>query len=238
MPPSPAFTRPQLQKAVTDSFSFAAVLRRLKLAHSSSSYKTVRKYCKKWGIDTSHFNPNIGKSRGGIKPLDLEEVLVRNSSYSRSNLKRRLYQSGLKERQCEICGQGEVWQGKNISLILDHINGVNNDNRLENLRIVCPNCNAALETHCGRRKRKRCLECNSLVERWPNVYCSKRCLSKHKSRKMKGVPRPKSRKVSRPSWRQLQRDLATMTYADIGRKYGVSDNSIRKWEKMYKYQSR
>lgn len=53
-----------------------------------------------------------------------------------------------------MCGQGEEWNGKKMSLILDHINGVHNDNRLENLRIVCPNCNATLDTHCGKNNKK------------------------------------------------------------------------------------
>jgi len=59
-----------------------------------------------------------------------------------------LYQEKLKNKVCELCGQDENWNGKKMSLILDHINGINNDNRLENLRIVCPNCNATLDTHC------------------------------------------------------------------------------------------
>jgi hypothetical protein len=53
--------------------------------------------------------------------------------------------------------QGEEWVGKKMSLILDHINGVNNDNRIEN-RIVCPNCNATLDTHCGKIRVKKILK--------------------------------------------------------------------------------
>ena len=64
-----------------------------------------------------------------------------------------LFEEGLKERRCEMCGQDENWHGRTMSLILDHINGVPDDNRLENLRIVCPNCAATLETHCGRKNR-------------------------------------------------------------------------------------
>ena len=59
-----------------------------------------------------------------------------------------MYKEGLKNKKCELCGQNEEWKGKHMSLILDHINGINDDNKLENLRIVCPNCNATLETHC------------------------------------------------------------------------------------------
>ena len=79
--------------------------------------------------------------------------MIENSSYrSTDSLKKRLYKEGIKERVCEKCGQDENWKGEHISLILDHINGVNNDNRIENLRILCPNCNATLETHCKGNK--------------------------------------------------------------------------------------
>jgi ribosomal protein S27AE len=66
-------------------------------------------------------------------------------------LKERLFNEGLKDRQCEQCGQGELWRGRSMSLILDHINGIPDDNRIENLQIVCPNCAATLDTHCGRK---------------------------------------------------------------------------------------
>lgn len=76
-------------------------------------------------------------------------VLCEHSTCNRLHLKRRLYKEGLKQRRCELCGQNEVWRGRAMALILDHVNGVHDDNRLQNLRIVCPNCNATLDTHCG-----------------------------------------------------------------------------------------
>jgi len=83
----------------------------------------------------------------------LKDILVKNSKYSKTHLKDRLYKENLLKPECSICGQKGTWLGKKISLILDHINGVNNDNRIENLRIVCPNCNATLSTFCGRNKK-------------------------------------------------------------------------------------
>jgi len=101
-----------------------------------------------YNLDISHFRS--GTENAIIKnTIPLNEILVENSSYTnRTKLKKRLYDSGLKKPICELCGQDEWWYGKKMSLILDHINGINNNNRLENLRIVCPNCNATLPTHC------------------------------------------------------------------------------------------
>jgi hypothetical protein len=76
-------------------------------------------------------------------------------TYARKELKDRLYKTGLKKRECELCEQDETWRGKRMSLILDHINGVNDDHRLENLRIVCPNCNATLDTFSGKNRPKK-----------------------------------------------------------------------------------
>ncbi|MBA3840011.1 MAG: HNH endonuclease, partial [Thermoleophilaceae bacterium] len=78
------------------------------------------------------------------KAITLDELLVENSDCSRSYVKKRLFEAGLKEKHCEVCGQDELWHGRTMSLILDHVNGVSDDNRLENLRIVCPNCAATL----------------------------------------------------------------------------------------------
>ena len=128
-----------------------------------------------------------------------------------------------------------------MALILDHANGVPNDNRIENLRILCPNCAATLETHCGLKNRKprlprRCLRCG--IEFVPNYrqqrYCSRACGSRwERTGTLKGIPRPASRKVERPPYEQLLQDLQETSYLAVGRKYGVSDNAVRKWILFY-----
>jgi hypothetical protein len=194
-----------------------------------------------WRIPTDHFDP--GRARvekfKRRRPVPLDVVLTTRSNYSRSALKRRLYEAGLKKRECEICGQGEKWRGVQMSLILDHVNGVPDDNRLENLRIVCPNCAATLETHCGRKNRlaeRECALCGAAFT--PNArkqrYCSQRCGMRHSNGRRS--PKPKNRKVERPSYEQLMADVASMSFLAIGRKYGVSDRAVRKWIRWYEYQ--
>ena len=150
-----------LESIIKISITRKEVIEKLGLIPSGANYLTINKYIKLWDLDISHFNPykvivdSLKKYREGIK-TPLEDILVKNSSYkNRCSLKHRLYRAGIKQPICEQCGQDENWKGKKMSLILDHINGVYNDNRLENLQIVCPNCNATLDTHCGKNLRKQ-----------------------------------------------------------------------------------
>jgi len=140
-----------LEKMIIESNSKKEILLNMGLRAAGDNFKTLKKYIDKYEFDISHFEKY--DTSINFNKIDTKDILVEKSTYNRTSLKDRLYKEGYKERFCEKCGQGEEWRGDHISLILDHINGVHNDNRLENLRILCPNCNAALETHCGKHKR-------------------------------------------------------------------------------------
>lgn len=162
---------------------------------------------------------------------------MEGSTYSRSKLKQRLYDEGIKRRRCELCGQGEMWRGRRMSLILDHTNGIRDDNRLENLRIVCANCAATLDTHCGKKNRlplepKSCTRCGrTFLPKQPSQrYCSRECGSRWDRR---GVKRPGARKAKRPPQLELLEEVVKRGYSAVARKYGVSDNAIRKWLREY-----
>ncbi len=135
---------------------------------AGGNHLTLRKYAENvWDISTAHFDPDRARNEALRKqPVALSSILVAGSTYSRAHLKERLFKEGLKERRCEQCGQGELWRGRRMALILDHVNGIANDHRLENLQVVCPNCAATLPTHCGRQNRleripRECLYCGS-----------------------------------------------------------------------------
>ena len=240
MPPrGPRYSEAEAREAVAASLSYAEALRRLGMRAAGGNHLTLQKYVEIWGIPTDHFDPLFAQRRQlRRKPRPLEEILVENSAYSRGSLKRRLYTTGLKKRNCELCGQGEVWQGRRMALILDHINGVATDNRLENLRIVCPNCASTLDTHCGRNlgliQDRVCEECGASYRpgHVDQRFCSSYC-GRHHERPQTRVPRPETRKVPRPTYEQLKEDLAHMSWLAVGRKYGVSDNAVRKWVRWY-----
>jgi hypothetical protein len=151
----PRYSEDEARQAIQSSFSYAEAVRKLGLRPSGGNHELFRRYVDViWKIDTDHFEPGRARRVSRRRErIPLEETLVAGSTYPRKHLKRRLFESGLKPQQCELCGQGEVWRGRRMGLILDHINGVPDDNRLENLRIACPNCAATFDTHCGRTNR-------------------------------------------------------------------------------------
>jgi len=132
----------------------ADVIKKLGLANRPGNYVTIDKYIKLLNIDISHFT---GKAHGTSIPKtrkDLSSVLIENSTYNRYHLKNRLIKGNLIPYTCSICLQDSSWCGQDLVLILDHINGIFNDNRISNLRFLCPNCNSQQSTFCRRMPSK------------------------------------------------------------------------------------
>ena len=180
------------REVVISSKTLAEVMRRLGVQAQAGNYKTIKTRLKKEGIDTSHLP--IGRcdyNKGRtiiIEKIPLDKILVEHSSYNRTCLKKRLLESGLLRNECCVCGQGPEWFSKPLVLVLDHINGVSDDNRLLNLRMLCPNCNAQQPTFCGRhvwrsnrKVRNHCTDCQKELDRGTKGSLCFVCLSNGES---------------------------------------------------------
>jgi hypothetical protein len=146
-----------LISAVRVSKSVRNVLVLLGLKPAGGNYRQVKNRINELNLDDSHFTGmgwNVGLKFVPQKAKPLKEILVFGCCYQSFKLKRRLIVEGYKKEICEICGWHEITPDGRIPLELHHINGINIDNRIENLKILCPNCHSLQSTHRGLNKVK------------------------------------------------------------------------------------
>lgn len=141
-------------------------------------------------------------------------------------LRLKLIREGVKEHRCEICGLAE-WNSLPIPIELDHINGNNKDNHLENLRVLCCNCHAQTDNWRGRKLKKPershiCQTCFRKKVSRINLSC-KQCSAKGK----------RKTKIQWPETQELVRMVEESNYRQVGIRLGVSDNAVRKRIKMH-----
>lgn len=145
-------SKEELLKLIDESKTFAEFMRKLGYeSHKGASSTYLRNYLKENGIDISKFSKNNIYNFSHPKS-ELKDVLISGSTYTNLNsLKNRILREGILEYKCDECGITE-WNGKPITLQLDHINGDNRDHRIENLRLLCPNCHSQTETYSRKKK--------------------------------------------------------------------------------------
>lgn len=156
------YTKDVLEEAVKTSISISDVVRKVTGATHvhGSMHKHIKSRIELYGIDTSHFLGRrwmVGKPINFKSRTDTEFVqhfLIENSPYINTHtLKHKLWGFGILERRCVDCGVEEIWNDKFLTLQLDHDNGIRTDNRLENLKIRCPNCHSQTDTYSGRHNK-------------------------------------------------------------------------------------
>ena len=144
------FNRETLSTAVATSTSMIQTIEKLYPRYSAGVIPTVQKYIVLWNLTTSHW---LGQrwAKGTTQPPRTpdDEIFVVNGTTKRSTVK-----SAFMRRVpcvCAVCNLSD-WLGRKLTLQLDHINGIRNDNRIENLRLLCPNCHSQTETFAGKNK--------------------------------------------------------------------------------------
>ena len=145
-------------QAVKESFSYAQVISKLRLRVAGSNYDMVKRKIRELGLDVSHMTGKAWNQGVQFRPLrekqPLQGILVEHSTFVNANhLRERLLSESVKARRCECCGNSE-WLGQPIALELHHVNGIRDDQRLDNLRILCPNCHAMTKNYRGKNKVK------------------------------------------------------------------------------------
>ena len=151
---SRSWTTEKLIKSVKESLSYRQVIKKLGLRPTGGNYSQIKKYIRENKLDTNHFKGrgwNAGLHGIGKALIPLEKILVINSTFQSYKLKKRLFAAKLKPQYCEQCGWAEKTETGYLPLELDHINGDHSDNRIENLRILCPNCHSLTPHQRGRK---------------------------------------------------------------------------------------
>ena len=217
----------ELKELVRKSTSYKDLARNMGYTHGASgdTVKNLKKLVEKF--DTSHFQTT---NPSGINPkLDDSDIFKKDSGASQSAVRKHYRAGNYSEYKCSICGQLPMWNGQELTLILDHRNGVASDHRLENLRWVCPNCNQQLPTTGSRNPNRTthkkiwyCQDCG--VEVFKGSKRCNRCEAKSRVMPEKTMP------ISRKDLKQL---IYIKPFVQIGKQFGVNDNTIRKWCDKY-----
>lgn len=229
---SRSYSKKEFLEAWYSSSSISEVLRKIGLNPSGGNYRIAKNTREKMGLSTDHMlgqASNSGRKFGPKRPI--EDYLSNEFPIQSYRLKLRLFREGIFEKVCSSC-KNTKWMGKPIPLELDHINGVNDDNRLENLRILCPNCHALTETYRGKNQDRAIENKENETKTKPKKkhYCQ---CGKEKSKRGKQCWNcyNEERQSHIPSATVLEKVLEknNWNFSKVGRIYKVSDNAIRKW---------
>lgn len=243
---SKLWTDEEMINAVKSSFSIASVLSRLNLKIAGSNYRTVKRAVKRLKLDISHWTGQghlRGKTHNWAPTRAFEDILIEDSDYvSTFSLKHRLIKANLLSYECSVCHISS-WQGKELALQLDHINGVNNDHRLENLRLLCPNCHSQTDTFAGKNKKKMvgpegleppvaisaaALEAAvSAIPPRPHNQCNK-CQRPIQKRSNRCTYCKTDEKIVWPSKEELEKLVWSTSCSKLSQQLGVSDKAIEK----------
>lgn len=221
-------SKEDFRKIVQESFTFTEILKKCNLDNKGSNINTVKRRASKENINFSHIKTGRSHNKDRVFPkerISLVEAkskyFIKNKGNRRATIKTLILRYDIISHQCKECKCSSLWNSKPLSLQLHHLNGDNDDNRIENLIFLCPNCHSQTENYAGKSTKKKffCQKCNSQTKGYSEL-CMK-CSSFN------------TRKVERPSKEALEKEILNNSMVSIGKKYGVSDNAIRNWCQSY-----
>ena len=214
----------EFRDVIAQSNTYSDCLRAFGLSTAGSSSRTaLKRRIAELNCSIEHFGlrPTQQPSR---TTMPLELILIENSTYTnRERLKQRLLRAGLLQYKCHECGLTK-WRKKPISLQLEHKNGVNNDNRLENLVLLCPNCHSQTPTFAGR---------NTTATRQARLKKVVEPVSQSQQQDKRISEQQKQKNSKKPDKETLHNLLLTYSFVQVGKIYNVTDNAVRKWCKSY-----
>ena len=216
------YSKEELEDLVKNSFSYAEVLSKLGFSTTKGhNQRTLKKRILYYNIAVDHFTYKTPK-----KDWTNDEIFCKDSKVSQPTLRRTVKRENLITYECQICGQQPFWNGKDLVLTLDHINGSNKDNRLENLRWICPNCDRQLDTYGTKNMKK--LEKNKFL------YFMNDDDTSINNKQDKDNKDNKDNKILIPERHELKKKLWELkNYTEVGICYNVSPTQIRRWCRKY-----
>ena len=156
---SPIWDMPsdKFKELVLSSKTLSEILKNFGLLHKGGNCRTLKARIKQEQIDISHIKLGRGSNAGRTfqQKKNLDEIFCINSTTKRSVLKHKLIKNKFLEYKCygPNCNVNHLWLDKPITLHLEHKNGISNDNRIENLTLLCPNCHSQTDTYAGKNAR-------------------------------------------------------------------------------------
>jgi hypothetical protein len=223
-----------LIRLVNESSSIVEILKKLGFDAYNGNHKTLKHRLKEDNICTEEMKKRGKEERrtwaGKFTKIDDREVFCEDSNYSRSSLKKRIIKEKILPYECsgEDCDITDKWHGEKISLQLDHINGVNNDHRLSNIRFLCPNCHSQTNTFSGKRLKREMVQCIiCIVEKAEGGRRATMC---NLCRDKRMIEVKNGQKKFNPSNEELTKTIRDLKYniRKVGEFYNVSDTAIRK----------
>jgi len=213
-------SKEDFEKRVKNATSIANIVRSYNYAITRTAYKTINQRIAEDNINIDHIKLGPQSNKGRIflqTRVSIDKYLINGSKICSSELKRKLIRDNYLKNECYECGLKNLWNNKPISLHLDHINGVRNDNRLDNLRLLCPNCHSQTSTYSGKQNGKKCIDCGKKINSKSN-----RCLQ------CAGKTTLKTNKKFEITKEELEKLVWSKPTVLIAKEFNVSDKAVEK----------